>query len=330
MKEINAIIQNLYKIRNVPQYLFMAPIHPQSNLKVRKDVVSLRSKNPLNDINEIDFILQSPGGRPDDAYRIIRTLRKNFEIVNIIIPFWAKSAATLISLGGTKIIMDEFGELGPLDIQIPKEREDSPDIDRESALNDEHSLKRIESRSLELFQTIFTNIYASKNIPINKNELSKQILEYLSKFYEPLLSQINPYKLGEKKRKLDIGEHYANRILTLYNPDLSDQKKNFLIDYLVNGCPDHGYIIDYDLISIFLPNVEKSHTFGEEYALCLTELSNHMIKDDYQNEVIGFIPAISINSNLTKRQHSSRNRKNEENNKQKVEHSQNESKGQSK
>lgn len=86
---------------------------------------------------EIDVIINSGGGSPEEAYRSIRTFRNNFETVNVIIPYWAKSAATLFALGGSQIIMDEFGELGPLDMQLVKEREDSFDIESESALIDE-------------------------------------------------------------------------------------------------------------------------------------------------------------------------------------------------
>ena len=59
---------------------------------------------------EIDFILNSPGGSPADAYRIIKILHQYYEKVNIVIPFWAKSAATLLSLGGNEIIMDNLAE----------------------------------------------------------------------------------------------------------------------------------------------------------------------------------------------------------------------------
>ena len=48
---------------------------------VREEVFSYKKKNP--GIDEVDFILHSPGGSADDAYRIIRTLRKNFKTVNL-------------------------------------------------------------------------------------------------------------------------------------------------------------------------------------------------------------------------------------------------------
>jgi len=288
MEKIISIAEKLGKIRNVPQFLFIESVDFKSSISVRNEIKEFIKTNA--GIKEIDFVVNSPGGSASDAYRIIRSLRSNFEIVNIIIPFWAKSAATLLSLGGSSIIMDEFGEFGPLDVQIAKEREDGPDLERESALNDEYSLKRIENRSQELFTSMFIDFYENEKIPINKLELSNQIMTYLSDFYKPLLSQINPLKLGDKKRKLEIGEKYADRILSTYNPTLAIKNKKYLIDYLVNRCPDHGYVIDFNIISAFLPGiVKRSAEFGTEYKDALSELS-----EVFFEEIESFIKIIDV------------------------------------
>ncbi len=281
IEELKNKIKKTAEIREKDQFVFLSPILPKSVITVRKKVEEFIVGK--ENVNEIDFIINSPGGDPGDAYRIIRTLRKNFEKVNVIVPFWAKSAATLLSLGGSKIIMDDFGEFGPLDVQIVKEREDSPDYERESALVDEKSLERIENRSLEMFQMMFYHLYKNKVVRIKRGELSKQIFDYLYKFYGPLLKQINPYQLGNKKRKLDIGEKYATRILTIFNSDLPKERRNLLVDYLVNECPDHGHIIDYDIISKFLPNVIKPESISQEYKMNISELSNLLMEENIDN-----------------------------------------------
>ena len=282
---VSAILEMGVLRNNIPQFLFAEGISYMSSVKLREEVIKYKDAGKTMD--ELDFILESPGGSADEAYKIIRTLRKNFTTVNIIIPFWAKSAATLLSLGGNCIVLDEYSELGPLDVQLVKQREDSPIVDRESALNDEYSLKRIEMRSLELFQTMFAVVYENDNIPINKAELSKQIFDYLSDFYKPLMKQINPYQLGDKKRKLEIGEKYADKILSLYHPQLSKDRKDYLVDYFINGCPDHGYVIDYDTIVLLLDGVKKSDTFGKDYERKLTELSLFLMKGNVS--YVGFV-----------------------------------------
>lgn len=76
---------------------------------------------PLNLTKGLAVIISSPGGRGEAAERIINTLRSysgTGEFVAIV-PGKAKSAATMICLGASKILMGSASELGPVDPQIP-------------------------------------------------------------------------------------------------------------------------------------------------------------------------------------------------------------------
>jgi Serine dehydrogenase proteinase len=299
MKDIFSAILDLKKIRKgVPQFLLKSGIEPNSTISVRVALLKYRRDSP-DLCEEVDLIVESPGGLADDAYRIIKAFRKTFKTVNVVVPFWAKSAATLMSLGATKIIIDEAGEFGPLDAQLGKARNDSPEMERESALNDEHSLRRIEARYKEMYESIFVRIYEHRKINIPKDELSKQIFENLSKFYEPLMRQIDPYKLGEKRRKLDIGAQYAKIILAQFGQGNDQNKIREFIDFLVNQCPDHGFVIDYDLISQFIDNVHLPSIFGDDYKEKLNDLSLLLLQsvffDEEDNEYCGFIVDELIN-----------------------------------
>ena len=53
--------------------------------KVRDEVNKQKHNNPKT--KSIDFILESPRGSLDNACRIIRTLRKKYEEVNIIVVY---------------------------------------------------------------------------------------------------------------------------------------------------------------------------------------------------------------------------------------------------
>jgi hypothetical protein len=287
MEAVLKPVRELGELRpEIPQFLFSDSIWFPSSLALRKEVLKHKKKSP-ND-TEIDFVLNSPGGFPGDAYRIIRALRTDFKIVNIIVPFWAKSAATLLSLGASKLIVNDWAEFGPIDIQVPKPRPDSPKPDYESALNDEFSLKLLEGRAQELFKKMFIDYHQSENIPIEQNSLSCHLMQYLPNFYKPLLDQLNPYKLGEKKRSLEISVKYAKRILAQYN-SLTTEEASSLTDYLVHECPDHGYNVDYTLLSVFLPNIVLAKKIGPEYDAKLDELSMHFMDSKEPDEYIGFV-----------------------------------------
>jgi hypothetical protein len=64
------------------------------------------------------LMLHSPGGEPDTAEKIIKICREHCKEFRVVIPNSAKSAATLIALGGDEILMSYISEIGPIDPQI--------------------------------------------------------------------------------------------------------------------------------------------------------------------------------------------------------------------
>ena len=67
---------------------------------------------------KLDVILDSGGGDIDSAYKILNMFREYADSVTVIVPFYAKSAASLIALGADELIVCASGELGPLDPQV--------------------------------------------------------------------------------------------------------------------------------------------------------------------------------------------------------------------
>jgi len=65
------------------------------------------------------LLLNSAGGNPNSAEKLLMMCRKRFtEEFTIIVPNFAKSAATMMCLGSDKIMMGYLAELGPIDPQI--------------------------------------------------------------------------------------------------------------------------------------------------------------------------------------------------------------------
>jgi hypothetical protein len=84
------------------------------------DIVNLaRVMSRSEDRHGVDLVLNSPGGRPETAEKIIMMLRHFFEQeLRVIVPEFAKSAATIVALGAREICMGYCSELGPIDPQI--------------------------------------------------------------------------------------------------------------------------------------------------------------------------------------------------------------------
>lgn len=73
---------------------------------------------------EIDLLIESGGGDPLVSWRAIALLRSRVEKLNILVPFNAFSAATLLALGADTIVMGRYGSLGPIDPQITVTKKD--------------------------------------------------------------------------------------------------------------------------------------------------------------------------------------------------------------
>lgn len=68
----------------------------------------------------IDLLLHSPGGDIDAAEKLITLVRKRAgsSPVRVVVPDFAKSAATLIALGADEVVMSDSSELGAIDPQV--------------------------------------------------------------------------------------------------------------------------------------------------------------------------------------------------------------------
>ena len=68
--------------------------------------------------NEIDIILETPGGIAETVEDMVELVRSKHERVGIIIPGMAKSAGTIFSMAGDEILMGRASALGPIDAQV--------------------------------------------------------------------------------------------------------------------------------------------------------------------------------------------------------------------
>ena len=69
----------------------------------------------LPHIENLDLLIESGGGDINATAKINKIIRSYCDHFNIIVPFFAKSAATLLALGADNLLMCKAGELGPVD-----------------------------------------------------------------------------------------------------------------------------------------------------------------------------------------------------------------------
>jgi len=91
----------LYQFRNKNKQQDFIDFGTYDEVKRRLD---LEVKTP-RETNEIVLWLESPGGDPHKAYKLVLELRSRAARLSVVVPDYAKSAATLMVLGMDKIFM---------------------------------------------------------------------------------------------------------------------------------------------------------------------------------------------------------------------------------
>ncbi len=67
----------------------------------------------------LTLVLHTPGGVTNATESLVDYLRAKFPTIEVIVPTFAMSAGTMISLAADRIVMGHHSQLGPIDPQIP-------------------------------------------------------------------------------------------------------------------------------------------------------------------------------------------------------------------
>jgi hypothetical protein len=165
-------------------------------------------------------------------------LRSRFDSVYVVVPDYAKSAATLLALGADSIIMGPSAELGPLDMQEAREGE----IHLRSALDTANSIET-------LFQRAITNALMGGGHILQHTRLSREktltsVLQFAAAFFQPLMEQIDPVAVYSASSGLMVTVEYGARLLQARLPGVPGEQLREQVGALVTGYPTHGFIID--------------------------------------------------------------------------------------
>lgn len=68
--------------------------------------------------DEVDIILETPGGFAEVVEDLVKHIRSRFNKVGIIVPGMAKSAGTIFTMAADEILMGPTSALGPIDAQM--------------------------------------------------------------------------------------------------------------------------------------------------------------------------------------------------------------------
>ncbi|MDQ0027006.1 hypothetical protein J2X90_004833 [Variovorax paradoxus] len=200
------------------------------------------------------LVLATPGGDPHAGFRIARALQHSYEHFDALVPRYCKSAGTLIVIGARKLYLDDMSELGPLDAQVKKGDEL---MGRNSGLDIIQAVNYMQNQTMIAFSQYLLEF--TQRLGLSTKVASEISSRLTSGLFEPIAGQIDPMRLAEMQRALDIAFEYGRRLAEKSN----NLRANGLRDLIV-GYPSHGFVIDRKeakriFIEVHRPSALLSH-----------------------------------------------------------------------
>jgi hypothetical protein len=218
------------------------------------EMLSNLAGNPANKYALL--ILFTPGGDPHAGFRIARALQCYYNHFDILLPRICKSAGSLITIGAKSIYMDDMSELGPLDVQLKKKDEI---FGLTSGLDIAHTLNHLQNQAMSSFRNSLLELSGQAGL---STKMAADIASNLtSGLFQPIMAQVDPMKLSETQRALEIAQAYGTR--------LNEKPLNLRaggLEALITGYPSHGFVIDRKEAKRLFVRVSKPEGILREYS----------------------------------------------------------------
>ena len=227
------LFQPVADLHQADVYMYAAEISDQNTdcfiLTIKQE--NIRAKNCV-------LFLSTFGGSADAAFRAVRAVRRYYKNGQFIVYVLGqcKSAGTLLAIGADKMFMGDFGELGPLDVQLQKK---DTLFARESGVNHLECTKRLFEQMFECFESAFLRFSGAEITTITSADIASKITVGL---FAPISAQIDPMSLANSHRAIMVAEDYGNRIARL----IPEETRQQTINTLINGYRAHNFVIDYE------------------------------------------------------------------------------------
>lgn len=224
-------------------FVLVRPFDHFLSERIIDEIARSYSKLMPEQTTPLDVVLESDGGDADAAYKAVLTLRSVADDLRVLVPSWAKSAATLFALGADGVAMPPaFAELGPLDAQVIDPRNPARTM---SALDGYQSVEYLRDYALKTQSLAVGQILERTRSRVPLGEVIERSDSFAVSVISPIMSQVKPLDFGGWGRTLDIGRVYAERLLCRYGMAMHDSQEAAETAYrLVYGYPHHGFAID--------------------------------------------------------------------------------------
>ena len=113
------LIKRLEEMRGSSVFCYLTSLRPNVMAAMAEDSVRVLLDHvamlPARPVEKLDVFLCSNGGSGAVPWRMVSLFREFANSFNVLIPYRAYGAASLLALGADGIVMHPFAELGPID-----------------------------------------------------------------------------------------------------------------------------------------------------------------------------------------------------------------------
>lgn len=220
------LIREIERIRGSKVICYLTSLRPGIPSQIADDVIPVFFDHlllfPARPVEKLDIFLVSNGGSGTVPWRLVSLFREFSKSFNVLVPYRAYSAATLLAIGADEIVMHPFAEIGPIDPTVSND------------FNPQEGGRRI-GISVEDVKAYVQFIKTTVGIT-HEDELVKTI--------EILANKVHPLALGNVERFISQSRMTARKILSTHMEKVDVHVIDEIVENLASKLYFHGHPIN--------------------------------------------------------------------------------------
>lgn len=220
------IIQKIARLRESAVICYLTGDRENVNTRIAPDVLPVfyRHLEMIERRKRIDLFLYTRGGDILTPWRLVHLIREYADEFNVLVPFRAYSAGTLVCLGADEIVMGKMGELGPIDPSVV------------NAFNPQDPANPVARIPVNI-EDVYSYLTLAREVAGLTSEAE------LGKVFALLVERIHPLALGNVHRNYLLIRSLATRLLGLRKNHDARAEVQRVVDHLTEKLYAHNHMI---------------------------------------------------------------------------------------
>lgn len=207
--------------------------------RIANDIIPLLGSQleAIGKVKKISLFLYTSGGDMLAPIRIVKLIRNHCDEFEVLVPYKAHSAGTLICMGADTIVMGKLGELTPVD----------PTTDHPFNPQNPANVQQRLPVSVEDLNSYL--LFAKEKAEVKS--------EHMIDSYKLLVEKLHPLSIGNAYRAYRMAKMVSERLLWLHM-DKNDEKVKKIVKEITGDITIHAYPIDRDEAKELGLKIEKA------------------------------------------------------------------------